>query len=141
MLSKKVQAKLPRCRATERSTLLRMEEDPVSILTSSMAAHKETIKKTAYKFGSGKMKPEVEEYSGACHKHFRTHAQAEAFIEDWKISFAGVCGRVIKEGLDRGLRPTDMKLDLRGILGAPFASGESEDIVKDMKEKLILKDK
>jgi hypothetical protein len=34
--------------------------------------------------------PEVKDISGACHKRFRTRAQAEAFVEDWKESYADV---------------------------------------------------
>lgn len=59
---------------------------------------------------------EIKEISGACHKGFRTYAQAESFIEDWKESFADVWRRAIREGLDQGLRPCDMKLSLEGIL-------------------------
>ena len=59
---------------------------------------------------------EVKEAKYACHKKFRTRDQAEAFIEDWKESFADVWRRTIREGLDRGLRPNDMKLSIDGIL-------------------------
>jgi hypothetical protein len=33
--------------------------------------------------GSGGSEPEVVNFSGACHKRFRTLAQAEAFIAYW----------------------------------------------------------
>lgn len=59
---------------------------------------------------------EVDEVSGACHKRFRTRAQAEAFIEDWKEAFADVWRRAIKKGLDQGLRPRDMKLIVEDVL-------------------------
>lgn len=38
--------------------------------------------------GSGGAEPEVVHFSGACHKHFRTFAQAGAFIEDWVEMYA-----------------------------------------------------
>ncbi|KAE8395827.1 hypothetical protein BDV23DRAFT_144886 [Aspergillus alliaceus] len=59
-----------------------------------------------------KTEPKVKGYSGACYKHFRTRAQAEAFIEDWKNAYADVCRREIKAELDRGFRPPNMKLNL-----------------------------
>lgn len=59
---------------------------------------------------------EIREVSGACHKHFRTREQAEAFIEDWKNSYADVWRAEIKKALDEGLRPWDMKFNLEGIL-------------------------
>ena len=45
-----------------------------------------------------------------------TRPQAEAFIEDWKESFADVWRRAIRQGLDQGLRPRDMKLSVQDIL-------------------------
>jgi viroplasmin and RNaseH domain-containing protein len=54
--------------------------------------------------------------SGACHKHFRTKEQAEAFIEDWKETYAEVLRREVKKALDEGLRPKDMKLDTKVIM-------------------------
>lgn len=36
-------------------------------------------------------------------------AQAEAFIEDWKESYAEVWCELIKEVLDRGFRPRDIQ--------------------------------
>lgn len=53
---------------------------------------------------------------GACYKHFRTKEQAEAFIEDWKETYAEVWCRAVKEALDKGLRPQDMKLDAKEIM-------------------------
>jgi hypothetical protein len=54
--------------------------------------------------------------SGACHKCFKTEAQAEAFIEDWKESYAEVVRQVVRKGLDEGLRPRDMSLKVEGLL-------------------------
>lgn len=59
---------------------------------------------------------EVKEVKNACHKKFRTRDQAEAFIEDWKESFSDVWRRAIREGLDQGLRPYDMKVNINLIL-------------------------
>lgn len=52
----------------------------------------------------------------ACHKQFRTEAQAEAFIEDWKEAYAEVVYRAVKEGLGRGMKPRDLELNLEGLL-------------------------
>lgn len=66
--------------------------------------------------GEGGAEEKVDEDSGACHQMFRTRAQAEAFIEDWKQSFAHVYLAKIMEALDRGLRPLDMKLSVADVL-------------------------
>jgi predicted nucleotidyltransferase len=58
----------------------------------------------------------IHEIDGACYKRFRTKEQAEAFIEDWKEAYAEVVRRVVKEALDEGLRPQNMKLDAKEIL-------------------------
>lgn len=83
---------------------------------------------------------EVDKFSGACHKRFRTEEQAKAFIEDWKESFAEVCRREIKKELDKGLRPKDMKLSVASILqetgkGSDEATEET-DISTEFKKKL-----
>ena len=59
---------------------------------------------------------ETHEISSACHKRFKTKAQAEVFIDDWKESFADVWRREVKNALDWGFRPRDMKLSIEGIL-------------------------
>ena len=59
---------------------------------------------------------EIHEVPGACYKRFRTQKQAEAFIEDWKEAYAEIWRRAVKEGLDKGLRPQDMKLNTQEIL-------------------------
>lgn len=84
---------------------------------------------------------EVKEISGACHKRFRTRAQAEAFVEDWKESFADVWRRAIREGLDQGLRPRDMKLSVEGILHGTDGQTEPADVLDEVKlDKLSLKE-
>ncbi|KAF2703981.1 hypothetical protein K504DRAFT_463056 [Pleomassaria siparia CBS 279.74] len=57
----------------------------------------------------------VREMPGACHKRFRTEAQALAFIEDWKEAYAEVVRRAVIEQLDRGLRPQNIYLDVGGL--------------------------
>jgi hypothetical protein len=74
---------------------------------------------------------EVHEITGACHKRFKTKAQAEAFIEDWKEAFADVVRRAVKEGLDRGLRPQDMRLGIGGL----FRKG-GEDAIEHIAEQM-----
>jgi hypothetical protein len=67
-------------------------------------------------------------------------AQAEAFIEDWKESFADVWRREVKKGLDRGLQPLDMKFSIEGILheGGEDSVADVEDIAKQFDTKLEL---
>lgn len=62
------------------------------------------------------MKPEVFKFSGSCHKVFRTRALAEAFIEDWKDTYADVWRKAIREALDIGYRPEDMEIRIERIL-------------------------
>lgn len=83
---------------------------------------------------------EVKEFSSACYKRFRTRAPAEAFIKDWKESVADVWRRAIREGLDQGLRPCDMKFSVNGILQRTDAQIEGTDILDKVKlGKLNLK--
>jgi hypothetical protein len=83
----------------------------------------------------------VKEISGACYKRFKTRSQAEAFIEDWKDSFADVWRRAIREVLDQGLRPRDMKLSVEGILHGPDKQTEDADALDEVKlDKLSLKE-
>ena len=84
---------------------------------------------------------EVKEITGACYKRFRTRTQAEAFIEDWKESFADVWRRAIREGLDQGLRPRDMKLSVEGILYGTDEQTEDADALDEVKlDRLSLKE-
>lgn len=62
-------------------------------------------------------KPEVEKFSGACYKHFRTIDQAKAFMEDWKSAVVDVYQRTIRESLNNGDRPPNMKLILLACFG------------------------
>lgn len=80
---------------------------------------------------------EVHKISGACYKRFRTEAQAKAFIEDWKESFAEVSRRAIKGKLDQGLRPRDMKLSMDGLLDNRDEETTGEEITESL-ERLRL---
>lgn len=83
----------------------------------------------------------MKEISGACHKRFKTRPQAEAFIKDWRDSYADVWRRVIREGLDQGLRPCDMKLSVEGILHGPDKQTDDADALDEVKlDKLSLKE-
>ena len=52
---------------------------------------------------------ETNKWKGACHKSFRTRAQAEAFIRDWEHSLADVCRIIALQKLESGLRPGSME--------------------------------
>ena len=80
----------------------------------------------------------INKISGACHKRFRTEAQAEAFIEDWKESYADVWRVEVKKALDRGLRPRDMKLSVQGLLYEGFEDDVTEHLTKELETKLEL---
>ena len=62
---------------------------------------------------------EIHEFPGACHKRFRTEAQAQAFIEDWKESYADVWRSEVKKALERGFQPKDTKFGVENILQEP----------------------
>ena len=49
------------------------------------------------------------QFSGACHKTFRTETQAEAFIQDWIETFACVAKANIRQALSDGHRPFHMQ--------------------------------
>jgi hypothetical protein len=51
----------------------------------------------------------VVDFSGACHKHFRTLQQAENFIADWVEMYACVVKAKIKSELSGGHRPAQMR--------------------------------
>ncbi|KAJ5372450.1 SinR repressor/SinI anti-repressor dimerization [Penicillium concentricum] len=75
-------------------------------------------------------------------------AQAEAFIEDWKGAYAEVWSELIKEALDRGFRPSDIRaLGSRGMgiftevfLYKPVRSTDIEKITEKTKKQLRLQD-
>ena len=59
------------------------------------------------KSGSRGAEPEVVKFQHACHKHFRTLVQAEAFIADWVEMYACMVKAKIKEELLKGYRPLE----------------------------------
>jgi hypothetical protein len=63
---------------------------------------------------------------------------AEAFIEDWKESFADVWRIEVKKALDSGLRPRDMKLSVQGVLYEGSEDSITENITKEFETKLGL---
>lgn len=52
---------------------------------------------------------ETDMWKGACHKYFRTEAQAEAFIEDWELSVKEVCNTAAKRKQVGGLKLKDIE--------------------------------
>ena len=57
--------------------------------------------------GSSGAEPEVVKFPHACHKHFRTLVQAEAFMADWMEMYACMVKAKIKEELLEGHRPSE----------------------------------
>jgi hypothetical protein len=86
---------------------------------------------TRYSEETGALK-EVHKLPGACHKHFKTKHQAEAFIEDWKEACADVVRRAVKQALDQGNRPRDMKLDITSL----WRDGEDKSMLQSITEQL-----
>jgi len=72
----------------------------------------------------------VVESSGACHKRFRTLAQAEGFIADWEEGYACTVKAKIKEELSHGYRPAKMK-GLLVALTLKTGGGNDEDELID----------
>lgn len=54
---------------------------------------------------------ETDMWKGACHKHFRTEAQAEAFIQDWESSLVELCNIAAKPKQVGGLKLKDIKAE------------------------------
>lgn len=77
------------------------------------------------------------ESSGACHKRFRTLAQAEAFTADWEETYACMVKAKIKEELSHGYRPAKMK-GLPVALTLKTGGGNDEDELTDGLGKLGL---
>lgn len=75
-------------------------------------------------------------------------AQAEAFIEGWKGAYAEVWGELIKEVLDRGFRPRDIRsfgscemgLFTESFLYKPVRSTDVDEIREKTKKQLSLQD-
>lgn len=64
-----------------------------------------------------------------CYKRFETRHEADAFIEDWKQSFADAYRWEIKKALDQGFRPHDMKFSVQGILHEIKTEVERADVL------------
>lgn len=85
---------------------------------------------------------EVLKQAGSSYKKFKTKAQAEAFIEDWKKSYADVWRAVIKEVLDQGFRPRDieplrtagMKSIIEQFMYKPGKSTEMDEITEEARQ-------
>jgi hypothetical protein len=88
--------------------------------------------------GQGGAKEKVEKVRGNCHRSFKTRAQAEAFMKDWKDSFAEVCRQLVREALDQPTMPRNINLSVEEILGSKDL--EKVDIADDLKTKLHIKD-
>lgn len=75
-------------------------------------------------------------------------AQAKAFIEDWKESYAEVWYELIKEALDRGFRPRDtrafksreMGLIIEQFLCKPTSCTEVHELAEKTAMRLSLQD-
>lgn len=118
---------------------LLMEQNLAFVLLGSTIFPQQAVEKLLmHRSGKTGALEEIDEISCACYKRFRTEAQAKAFIEDWKESFAEVCRRAIKEGLDQGLRPSDMKLNMERLFNNGGEETTGEEIAKQLDGKLRL---
>ncbi|KAI2788539.1 hypothetical protein POX_e06557 [Penicillium oxalicum] len=99
-------------------------------------------------YGENGAEKEVTEEKGSCHKRFRTMAQAEAFIEDWKETYAQIWHEIIKNALDRGHRPLNSDAfrphKMGSIINLFLCEGsgcsEVDDITEITKSQLLLQD-
>lgn len=78
--------------------LLRMVNDLVYIGPGSTKFFLKRLFNITNELSEAKL--EVERFFDACHKRFETRDQAEAFIENWKQSFADTYRTEIKKALD-----------------------------------------
>lgn len=82
---------------------------------------------------------EVDKVEGSCHKRFKTRAQAEAFIKEWKETFAEIWSDMIKEALDEGLRPRgieafrshEMRQTIDSFLCQPGTSTDIDELTEE----------
>jgi hypothetical protein len=85
-------------------------------------------------------KKQITEEPGSCHKSFRTMAQAQAFIEDWKASYTAIWCELIQEALDGGFRPHEiqafrpheMRLIIKRFLSGPKKESDADEVVEQM---------
>ncbi|KAF2135166.1 uncharacterized protein K452DRAFT_293426 [Aplosporella prunicola CBS 121167] len=85
-------------------------------------------------FGDDGAKIPADKHPGACHKSFRTKAQAEAFIEDWKSMFAEICKQKIRSELDRGVRPVDIGIAQKPILTLLNKQSDVEEAINRLEQ-------
>ncbi|KAK6065238.1 hypothetical protein SCUP234_12653 [Seiridium cupressi] len=113
-------------RASEPQEILKNEAGETTPIWNSMGfyavANGERPGIYNYWYGDEGSEPQVKEVSSACHQWFRTLAQAEAFIEDWKESFSD--------------------LELEPILSKTLPQVQDKEGLDDLKfEELNLKEK
>ncbi|KAJ5661099.1 uncharacterized protein N7484_000471 [Penicillium longicatenatum] len=96
-----------------------------------------------YRGGNG-AKKEVDNVKSSCHKRFRTRAQAEAFIADWKETYADIWREEIKKALDEGFRPhgtdafrsDEMRRIIRLFLHEPVTPAKIDELAEMTKKQL-----
>ena len=81
----------------------------------------------------------TEGFSGACHKRFNNELEAKAFIEDWKDGYANTWQRAIRQGLDDGWKPNDLKYDIGKILVKVDVKVGDEETLCSKLEQLDIK--
>ncbi|KAJ6101902.1 hypothetical protein N7486_004329 [Penicillium sp. IBT 16267x] len=99
-------------------------------------------------YGENGAEKEVVGEEGSCHKRFRTMAQAEAFIEDWKETYAEIWREMIKEALDQGYRPLEsdafrphkMRSMIKVLFRDASECSEVDDLTEKTKSQLSLQD-
>ena len=79
---------------------------------------------------------EIQEFQSACHKRFKPKAQAQAFIEDWKESYANVRRSEVKKALDRGLQLKDTKFGTEDILQEPNSDSDIADLAEQLNRQI-----
>ncbi|KAB8267259.1 zinc-binding domain-containing protein [Aspergillus minisclerotigenes] len=73
--------------------------------------------------------------TNACQERFRTQQEAEQFIEAWKDAYADVWRREIRQALDKGWKPKDMKFDAGLFLDRGTNNGTTKEDTEEKKEQ------
>ena len=68
-------------------------------------------------------------FQGACHKHFRTLAQAKAFIADWEEIHASIIKATVKEELSKAHRPAEIKGLPAGLSLKTRGNGKEDELI------------
>lgn len=71
--------------------------------------------------------------TNACQERFRTQQEAEQFIEAWKDAYADVWRREIRQALDKGWKPKDMKFDAGLFLDRGTNNGTTKEDTEEKK--------